>query len=209
MKAQYDDLDEYIADLQEEVSKNENCANHQYNLGVAFISKGDFMAAEDALLAAVRASPRLAEAYIQLGGLCMQRDDLDGCLRYNEEAAGCRAKYAVPWGNIGFVHLQRGDTEKAITALQKAIKWDKTFIQAMATLGSAYFMTGEYDASVEISQKALALQPGFAPALNNLALAYFEKDDFAKAVEYADKAQEMGYDIHPEFLADLAKHRNT
>ena len=56
-------------------------------------SKGDFVAAEESFLAAVRNSSHLAEAYVQLGGICLQRGDLEGCLRYNEEAANCRAKF--------------------------------------------------------------------------------------------------------------------
>ena len=114
MKARYDDLDEYIADLKAEIAQNEQCATHYYNLGLALLTKRDFVAAEEALLNAVRNSPHLAEAYVQLGGICLERGDLDGCLRYNEEAANCRAKFPVPWGNIGFVHLQRGEPDKAL-----------------------------------------------------------------------------------------------
>ena len=105
MKARYDDLDEYIADLKAEIAQNEQCATHYYNLGLALLTKRDFVAAEEALLNAVRNSPHLAEAYVQLGGICLERGDLDGCLRYNEEAANCRAKFPVPWGNIGFCAL--------------------------------------------------------------------------------------------------------
>ena len=82
MKARYDDLDEYIADLKAEIAQNEQCATHYYNLGLALLTKRDFVAAEEALLNAVRNSPHLAEAYVQLGGICLERGDLDGCLRY-------------------------------------------------------------------------------------------------------------------------------
>ena len=102
MKDRYENLDEYIADLRAALSQNDGCANHHYNLGVALLSKGDFVAAEESFLAAVRNSSHLAEAYVQLGGICLQRGDLEGCLRYNEEAANCRAKFPVPWSNIGF-----------------------------------------------------------------------------------------------------------
>ena len=208
MKQRYDDIDEYIADLKMEIAANEQCATHHYNLGLALLSKRDFVGAEEALLNAVRNSPHLAEAYVQLGGICLERGDLEGCLRYNEEAAQCRAKFPVPWSNIGFVHLQRGEPEKAISALQKALKWDAEFIQAMATLGAAYYMNGQYDESIKISEKAIEKQPGFAPAWNNLSLACFEKGDYDKAAEYADKAIEFGFDVRPEYLEEIAAQRN-
>lgn len=68
MKDRYDDIDEYIGDLQAEIRTNDQCATHYYNLGVALLAKGDFVEAEEAFLSAVRNSPRLAEAYVQLGG---------------------------------------------------------------------------------------------------------------------------------------------
>ena len=134
MKAQYQDLDEYIEDLRATIAKTPDCANHLYNLGLALLSKRDFFQAEQAFLDALRKSPRLAEAYVQLGGICLQRGDLEGCLNYNKEAAECRPRFAIAHGNMGFVHLQRGDAEKAIESFTKAIKWDPNFTQALASL---------------------------------------------------------------------------
>ena len=207
MKQRYDDIDEYIADLKKEIASNEQCANHHYNLGMALLTKRDFMGAEESFLAALRNSPRLAEAFVQLGGICLERGDLDGCLRYNEEAANCRAKFPIPWSNIGFVHIQRGDPTKAIAALKKALKWDPNFIQAHNALSTAYFMDGDFDACLESCTEVLRREPGFAPAWNNMALALFEKGEFERAVEAADKAQEGGFEVRPEFLADLAQYR--
>ena len=56
MKDRYDDIDEYIGDLQAEIRTNDQCATHYYNLGVALLAKGDFVEAEEAFLSAVRNS---------------------------------------------------------------------------------------------------------------------------------------------------------
>lgn len=207
VKSHYDDIDEYIADLQKEIAENEQCANHYYNLGLALLSKRDFVGAEEALLNAVRNSPHLAEAFVQLGGICLERGDLDGCLRYNEEAASCRAKFPVPWANIGFVHLQRGEPDKAIPALKKALKWDPDFVQALNALATAHFMQREYALSAEVSTNLLRNHPGFAPAWNNLALALFELGEYERAVDAADKALAGGFEVRREFLADLEPYR--
>lgn len=207
MKQRYDDIDEYIEDLKREIAAGGNCANHHYNLGLALLSKRDFVGAEESFLAAVRNSPRLAEAFVQLGGICLERGDLDGCLRYNEEAANCRAKFPIPWANIGFVHLQRGDPAKAVTALKKALKWDPDFVQALNALATAHFMEGNYEACIRECRETIRREPGFAPAWNNLALALFETGQFEAAVEAADKAAAGGFEVRPEFLAELAPHR--
>lgn len=126
MKERYDNLDEYIADLQAEIAQNENCANHHYQLGMAMLAKHDYVEAENCFLNAVRLSPRLAEGFVQLGGLCLKRGDYEGCLRYNTEASNIRAQYAVPKANMGFCYLQMGDVKKAKKELLKALEW-KTF----------------------------------------------------------------------------------
>ena len=108
MKQRYDDINEYIADLQAEIAQDPKCAIHHYNLGVAMLSLGDYDEAENCFLESIRQSAHMAEAYVQLGGLCLRRGDLDGCYQYNKEASQLRAKYPIPWANMGFVHLQRG-----------------------------------------------------------------------------------------------------
>lgn len=207
MKERYDDIDEYIADLKAEIAVNEKCANHYYNLGLAFLSKRDFVAAEEAFLAALRNSPHLAEAYVQLGGICLERGDLEGCLRYNEEAANSRAKFPIPQSNIAFVHLQRGEPDKAIAALSKALKWDPDFLQAKNALATAHFMKRELDTAERLCREIIAREPGFAPAWNNLALALFEQGRAAEAGEAADKALELGFEVPAGFLEELAAAR--
>lgn len=204
MKDRYDSLDEYIADLQSEIaSADGKCANHHYNLGVALLSKMDYAAAEECFLESLRQSPHMAESLVQLGGLCLQRNDLDGCLRYNEEAAQCRAKFPVPWSNIGFVHLQRGNIPEAIKALKKALNWDPHFTQAKATLASACFMSNEFAECERLSREVITREPGFGPAWNNLALALFEQGKKDEAVEAARKALECGYEVEQGFMQDL------
>lgn len=203
MKERYSNIDEYIADLQAEIAQSENCANHYYQLGMAFLSKKAYTDAEEAFLMSVRLSPRLAEGFVQLGGLCMMRGDLEGCLRYNKEASQIRAKYPVPMANMGFVHLQMGDIKNAKKALNKALSWDENFLQARSTLASAYFMEENYDACIEECNKVIRLEPAFGPAWNNLALAYFEKGEYEKSKDAVEQASACGYDVPAEFIEEL------
>ena len=82
---------------------------------------------------------------------------------------------------MGFVHLQRGEVDEAITALHKALTWDPRYVQARATFTSALYMKGEYEKSAEMSRMVLKEQPAFGPAWNNLSLAVFELGDVQKA----------------------------
>ena len=120
-------------------------------------------------------------------------------MQYNKEAAQCRAKFPVAWGNIGFVHLQKGEVDEAIAALHKALTWDPKYLQARATFASALYMKGEYEKSAEMSRMVIQQEPSFAPAWNNLSLACFELGEVEKAKEYAEKACEFGYDVADDY----------
>ena len=204
MSTQAKNVDEYIAELQAELAGNPTCASHHYNLGVAYLSKRMWQEAEASFLEAVENSARMADAYVQLGGICLQRGDVEGCLNYNKHAKGCRPQFAVPFANMGFCYLQMGDVDRAIVNLTKALNRDPGFVQALTTIGSAYIMDGQLDEAKASLDKAVELEANFGPAWNNLALYWLEKQDKEKARECIAKAQETGYEVPEELVAQAA-----
>jgi len=203
MAVQAENIDDYIAGLEDKLEKNDQCASSHYNLGVAYLSKRRFEEAKMSFLRASERSPTMAEAYVQLGGLAMNDGDLETCLHMNQAAIKVRARFAVPHANVGFCLLQMGQVEDAIKALQKAVKLDSQFVQAYGTLGSALYMAGQVDDSIEMSKRAIELHPKFGPAWNNLALAYLEKGDAAQAMNCVKQAQECNYEVHPGLIAEI------
>jgi len=200
-------VEEYIAHQQAAVAANPECGTSHYNLAIGLLGLKKYEEAERELLTAVECSPNLAEAYVQLGGICLQRGDLEGCLNFNKRAVHSRAGFAEGYGNIGFVHLQMGNVDEAIPALEKAIRWNPKFLQAYTTLANAYLMKGMIDESIDTSLKVIELQPDFAVAYNNLAIAYLEKGEYELAVENVDKAMGLGYEVAPEILDEIKKYR--
>ncbi|MBL7181278.1 MAG: tetratricopeptide repeat protein [Desulfobacterales bacterium] len=198
---------EYIARLRTAIAGNPECGTSRYNLAVALLGLKKYDEAEKQLHAAIHCSPNLAEAYVQLGGLCLQRGDLDGCMAYNQQAIKSRAGFSEGYGNIGFVHLQKGEIDEAIRALQKAISFNSRFLQAYATLANAYLMKGLIDESIEANLKVLELEPGFAVAHNNLGIAYLEKGEVEQAATHFDKAFELGYEVAPELLKEIDSYQ--
>jgi len=202
-------VDEWIGLQRMAVAQNPECGTSHYNLAVGLIGQKKYDEAEKELLESVDCSPNLAEAYVQLGGICLNRGDLDGCLSYNTQAIHSRAGFAEGHGNIGFVHMQKGNVDEAIPALEKAIKWNPKFIQALTTLANAYLMKGMLDDCVETNLKVLEIEPNFAIVHNNLAIAYLEKELFDLAVRHGDKAVKLGYEVAPEIRQEIEKYRKA
>jgi tetratricopeptide (TPR) repeat protein len=199
---------EYIEKQREAVKANPECGMSRYNLATALLGLRKFDEAEQELHEAIRNSPTLAEAYVQLGGICLQRGDLDGCLAYNQKSVNVRAGFFEGYGNIGFVQLQKGNIDEAIYALEKAVRFNPNFIQALATLANAYLMKGDVDQSIEINHKALAVDPEFPFAHNNLAISYLEKGDYAGAEKHCSKALELGYEVAPEIIEEIKRGKS-
>ena len=201
--------EEYIAKQREAIAMNEECGASHYNLAVALIGMKKYEEAEKELHETINCSPTFAEAYVQLGGICLRKGDLDGCLAYNQQAIRSRAAFAEGHGNIGFVHMQKGNVDDAIASLKKAISYNKNFVQAYATLANAYLMKGLIDESIETSKKALDISPDFAVAHNNLTIAYLENDCHDLAAESCERALKLGYKVAPEILNELEKYRRN
>ncbi|MCG8686994.1 MAG: tetratricopeptide repeat protein [Desulfobacterales bacterium] len=211
--------DEHIAKLRYALAQNEECGTTHYNLAVALMGKQEFAEAEKELHEAIDCSPTLSEAYVLLGGLCLQRNDLEGCYRYNQSATKVRAGFAEGYGNMAYVLLQLVDgkdpkedeekVDKAIKHLKKAIIHNKHFIQAYTTLGTAYFMKGLIEEGIKANQEALEVEPKFPVAHNNLAVAYLELEDYEKAIKHCDEAVSLGFEVKKELLDELAPHRKA
>jgi tetratricopeptide (TPR) repeat protein len=200
-------VEDFIARQRAGIAQNPECGTSHYNLAVGLMGQKRYDEAEKELHEALECSPSLAEAYVLLGGICLQRGDLDGCLKYNKMAVKTRPGFSEGYGNIGFVELQRGNVDEAIKNLERATAFNFRFVQAFANLGNAYLMKGRLEESIENNLKAVKLQPNFAPAHNNLAIAYLEKQDYNRAAEHRDKAVELGYEVAAEIQTEIDQHR--
>ncbi len=212
-------VDEKISNLRHQLSRNDECGATHYNLAVALMGKKEYVDAEKELLDAIDCSPSLAEAYVLLGGICLQREDLEGCYRFNDRATKARAGFAEGYSNMAYVLLQLVDgkdgkedeekVDKAIKNLRKAIVHNQKFVQAYTTLGTAYFMKGLIPEGIKANLEALNVEPKFPIAHNNLAVAYLQNEEYEKAIIHCDQALKLGFEVDPALLAELAPHRKA
>ena len=84
-------VEEYIAQQQAAVAANPDCGTSHYNLAIGLLGLKKYDEAKEELFAAIECSPNLAEAYVQLGGISLQRGDLEGCLM------GISDSYSFSW----------------------------------------------------------------------------------------------------------------
>ena len=71
--------------------------------------------------------------------------------------------------------------------------------------GGAYEKKGQYDQAISDYTMALMINHKYDDAYYNRGWAYYFKKEYDKSWEDVKKAQELGYQIPPEFLDDLRK----
>ncbi|TWI75528.1 tetratricopeptide repeat protein [Desulfobotulus alkaliphilus] len=201
--------DEYIAKQRMALASNSECGATHYNLAVALMGQKKYEEAESHLHEAISCSPNLAEAFVQLGAICLQRGDEEGCLHYNKRSIKARAGFSPGYANIGYLELQNGNIDEAVKHLRKSIVFNSKNIQAFTTLATAYLMQGLLDEAIEACRQAIEINPDFPISYNNLAVAYLEKGDYDQAIENADKAESLGYPLAEGLKKELDSHRKN
>jgi tetratricopeptide (TPR) repeat protein len=87
----------------------------------------------------------------------------------------------------------------------QALMIDPNYAKAYNNRGIVYRLMKQYDQAISDYNKALKLDPKFGEAYNNRGVVYYLKGEYEKSWEDVKKAQNLGYKIHPEFLANLRK----
>lgn len=93
---------------------------------------------------------------------------------------------------LGFLFMQKKDTDSAQTYLAKAISLDPHHLRALTAMGQLKMEQKEYPAAAAALEQAVTIDPGAWIGHWLLAEAYLQTKTFDKAQEEADLALEKG-----------------
>jgi len=93
--------------------------------------------------------------------------------------------------NIAFVHVEKGDTEKAIAAVKDARTIAPDDVNLILTEANLQIKLGNKEEFAKLMTEALALDPNNASLYFNLGVITGEQGDIEKAKEYYKKAIEL------------------
>lgn len=98
---------------------------------------------------------------------------------------------------LGVIHFERQQFDRAIRHFQQAIAINPAFDQAYDNLGTAYDHVGELDQAIASHKTALQLNPYNPKTYNNLGNAYFKSNQLDKAIE----AYQRALQLNPQYKA--------
>ncbi len=96
--------------------------------------------------------------------------------------------------NIALIHVEKGDTEKAIEAVKEARKVDPTDVNLILTEANIQIKLGNKEEFATLMNEAIKLDPTNASLYFNLGVISGEQGDLEKAKEYYNKAIELNPD---------------
>ncbi len=98
--------------------------------------------------------------------------------------------------NIAFVHVEKGDTDKAIEAVKDARKIAPNDVNLILTEANLHIKLGNKDEFATLMNEAIKLDPTNASLYFNLGVISGEHGDFDKAIEHYRKA----IDLNPDYV---------
>jgi tetratricopeptide (TPR) repeat protein len=157
--------------------------------------KGDAVTAKRLYRKVLRARPGHFKALRLSGALAHESGDLDEAIRLLSAAVRhAPANETGALEDLGLLHLQTGEHDKAEALLRKALTINGASLVALTRLGSTLLTCGRGAEAVEVLGRARAIAPGNVQLAYAMAHALLEIRDFEAAVGAAD----AGLEISPE-----------
>lgn len=109
-----------------------------------------------------------------------KKGELEEAISLLEDLIG-KYKTSNVYGTLGFLYLEKGDLDKALSFNLEAYDYNNTSPVILDNLGCTRLMRGEYEEAREIYGKLIRLKPDFPEAFYNYArvLAHFGELDEA------------------------------
>jgi tetratricopeptide (TPR) repeat protein len=190
-------------------------ADADYNLGNAFLQKGEVDAALTHYHRAVSVIPKDPDIQVGLGNALWQKGKAEEAIDHYRKALELRPYYFAAHYNLSTVLLQKGEIDEAILHGRVALTIRPDVAAVHTNLAVALLAKGEIADGIKEFEKTLEISPRSVPALNNLAWisATYSDPAFrndAKALELAREANEFSGGSNPVILRTLAAaHANA
>jgi tetratricopeptide (TPR) repeat protein len=117
-----------------------------------------------------------------LGNIYLQQEKLDEAVAAYEVAVEKYPKFRRAWRNLGLIHVQQGEFEKALPALTKSVELGDTESLTYGLLGFAYSSVDNNLAAESAYRQAVLLDPSTMDWKMGLARALFKQQRYPEAV---------------------------
>lgn len=172
-------------------AKKTGSGSDYYNMALAYSQVGANV--DEVLYGLTEATsrqPLMAEAWVNLGVLLQQNNELKQALKCYQTAARVAegSSKALPLYNVGAMLLRAEDLPRAHGAFLAARRADPKLAVATDGAGSVYLRKGATKTAQAFFQEALALQPDLAESYFNLGSIERGRGNWKRALQFLQRA---------------------
>ncbi len=130
-----------------------------HGLGIVYDDLGRHDEALGAYRKAIELDPKDAYLYANLADVYVERGRDEEAIELYKKSFELQPR-AIPRSKLGYLHLRRGELDKAVPALEEAIQLDPNAYSPLVNLGIVRYRQGEGQAGAELFRRALELCTG-------------------------------------------------
>jgi predicted ATPase len=205
-----------VLDLEEDMQKRRETFEAMGDIYFLMGDYGKSMESYKSALELTKEKNKSSEIMAKIGQIHQRKGEFEETIRICTEALelvkgeDCEEE-VLCLGSISFVHVNRGDSDKALELLEKGlairekIGYQMGIARSLNSIGYVYHQRGDYDKVLEFNEKSLAImekigdQTGIANSLHNIANVHFFRGDYDKALEFYEKGlairEKIGYQM--------------
>ncbi len=184
-------------------------AINQFNLGVSYQNRKDYVKAIEAYKRAIELDPNYIEAYNNLGILYQEIGDDHSAYETYQRLINVNPDYEKVYNNLGLLFYQRGQYGEALEAFQKALTINPKNLESYLNLGVIYKKQGQWEKAVSSYQKALSINPLHKETHYNIGLLYEQRGEIELAVGHYQKFIQLASQSYPELASRVQRHLNV
>ena len=136
---------------------------------------------------AVRTSPHLPWAHVNLGTVYYMDGDLDRAAAEFSSASALNPREPMVHNDAGLIFLREGRIPEAEREFKAELAINPDFDNALFNLGQIYFHTGRPDQAEAFWKRTLEVNPDYASAYDGLIALAVGRRDPASAARYAER----------------------
>jgi type IV pilus assembly protein PilF len=198
--------------LQQKKPHKKQSAEAYYNLGIGYLSEGNYQAALVELRKAVSLDPKNGEIQNALGLVHFYTGHYDKAEAAYRKALSLKKDYSQARMNLGAMFAKQNRCPEAIEEFRKALNnpFYDTPALALQNIGLCQQVLGKTDDAESSFKDALSLDPLLAAAYFDLWKLYYQANKMPEAIgilnqaleQYSKEAKKGGEDYH-QILANI------
>jgi tetratricopeptide (TPR) repeat protein len=171
----------------------------------AYYTKGSFDKALADYNRVIEISPQDANAYSNRAAVYYNQGNFDQAIADYTKAIAIDPHDPEVYRNRANIYYTRGIFDQAIVDYTRVIEIKPDDAGAYYGRGCAYSGYGNFDQVIVDCNKAIEINPQEAIFYHGRGLCYFFKKVYDKSWEDVHRAEQMGYTVDPQFVAELKK----